>query len=259
MNRRLLVPLAGGVAVEAVYYTSGTLCVSAQAGCAVGCPFCASGSRGLLRNLTAAEMSAQIEAVGAAGFVPERVTISGIGEPLHNLAAVSDFLAGCRLRHLPVSLTTCGTPLPSLQKLLQLPHNGVMLSLHAATAPTRRQLVPAGDDPAQLRQFLLSAWTGLARRRRRKIGINYLLLAGINDSDAELAALGDWLRPFPELTVHLLAYNCLPELNLPFATSPRLEFWYGELSAAGVHVRRANRWRTQADGGCGTLYVRHAT
>lgn len=258
MNRRLLIPLADGLAVETVYYPSGTLCISAQAGCAVGCPFCASGSRGLLRNLTAAEMTAQIAAIEVDGFTPKRVTISGIGEPLHNLAAVSEFLADCRLKHLPVSMTTCGTPLPSLKQLLQLPHNGVMLSLHAATAATRRKLVPVGDDPGRLQQFLLSEWSGLARRRRRKIGVNYLLFAGINDSDADLAALCDWLRPFPELTVHLLAYNCLPELNLPFATSPRLEFWYGELSAAGVHVRRANRWRTQADGGCGTLYVRHA-
>ena len=72
------------------------------------------------------------------------------------------------------------------------------------------------------------------------------------------AALCAWLRPFPELTVHLLVYNCLPGVPLPFATSPRFDVWYAALSAAGAHVRRANRWRIQTDGGCGTLYVRHA-
>lgn len=255
-NRRLLVTLDDGYAVEAVYYSTGTLCVSAQVGCAIGCPFCASGSRGLLRNLTSAEIMRQVVVARTTGCEPRRITISGIGEPLQNLAAVAGFMDACNTAGLAVSVTTCGAPLARLRDLLRLPHNGVMLSLHAAEHAIRTKLVPAAAHPFALQELLLAEWPALSRRRRRKLGINYLLFAGVNDGDAELDALKDWLRPFPELTVHLLAYNPVPQLNGSLLASSRMEHWYEALLTARVHVRRANRWRRQSDGGCGTLFVR---
>lgn len=255
-NHKFLVPLADGLAVEAVYYGSGTLCLSSQAGCAVGCPFCASGSRGLLRNLGVAELWAQVEGARALGIEPKRLTLSGVGEPLHNFSAVCEFLAGCRNRDLPLSLTTTGSPTALFREMIPLPHNGLMLSLHAGRAATHRRLIPRGAELGDVLTVLEEALAGLSRRRRRKLGINYLLLAGINDSPAECAELLPLFQRFPELTLHLLTCNPVPESVFISPDPVRVDELHAWLSARGVNVRRANAWRVQADGGCGTLFVR---
>lgn len=255
-NSKYLVPLADGLSVEAVYYGSGTLCISSQAGCAVGCPFCASGSRGLLRNLSADEMWLQLESARSAGYDPVRVTVSGIGEPLHNFHATRTFLGRCRDEQIPVSLTTTGGPLTLFKEALQWPHNGLMLSLHAGTPATHRLLVPRAPSLDTLLDALEGGLVSLSRRRRRKVGINYLLLQGINDERTEFLPLIPFFLRFPELTLHLLICNPVPNssyLSPPVQKIDELHAW---LVAQGVSVRRPNPWRNQQSGGCGTLFVR---
>lgn len=258
-NNKFLVTLADGLAVEAVYYGSGTLCLSSQAGCAVGCPFCASGSRGLLRNLGVAELWAQVEGARALGIEPKRLTLSGVGEPLHNFSAVREFLAGCGRLNLPLSLTTTGSPTALFREMIHLPHNGLMLSLHAGRAATHRRLIPRGADFGDVLSVLEETLAGLSRRRRRKIGINYLLLAGINDCRHEMASLLPLFQRHPDLTLHLLTCNPVPESAFVSPLSARVDELHGWLSARGVNARRANAWRVQADGGCGTLFARTLT
>lgn len=255
-NLRFLVPLNDGLQVETVYYGSGTLCLSSQAGCGVGCPFCASGAKGLLRNLTSAELELQLTWARRQGVEPRAVTLSGIGEPLHNAQVVLQFLRTMQREGMPVSLTTIGAPLHRLEEVLLLPHNGLMLSLHAGLAATHRRLIPAGPDFSELFVLLEKLWPQLSRRRRRKIGINYLLLQGVNDSQAEMEALLERLRPFPELTLHLLSCNPVPGSNYRSPPAIRQQQWYTSLVAAGLNVRRPNRWRRQSLGGCGTLVAR---
>ena len=242
-NQRFLVPLSDGLQVEAVYYGSGTLCLSSQAGCAVGCPFCASGAKGLLRNLTLEELEKQLAWARFQGIKPRALTLSGIGEPLHNAAVTRDFLLSNQTKGLPVSLTTIGAPLHQLEEFLLLPHNGLMLSLHAGLAATHRRLIPKGPEIAELFALLQSVWPRLSRRRRRKIGINYLLLHGVNDSQEELSALQAQLRPFPELTLHLLSCNPVPGSSYSSPAAAGQDHWYQALVDAGVHVRRPNRWQ----------------
>jgi len=255
-NRKFLVPLPDGLAVEAVWYGSGTLCISSQVGCSVGCPFCASGRAGLRRSLSVAELLLQVEAARLLGAAPDRVTVSGIGEPLHNPVAVTAFIEACRRQRLPVSLTTTGGALPVLDDFLQLPHNGLMLSVHAGTASTHRRLVPHAPDLDALWSLLCQRLPALPRRRRRKVGINYLLLQGCNDSPAELSALAERLRLLPDLTLHLL--TCNPVAGSVFASPApaELDAAHDFLSAQGINVRRPNRWRVAAEGGCGTLLAR---
>ena len=256
-SSNLLIPvkLADGLTVETVYYGSGTLCLSTQAGCALRCPFCASGSRGLLRNLSLDELLLQVDNARAQGVIPRRVTLSGIGEPLHNPEAVRAFLAWSRQCALPVSLTTTGGPLERLEDILDGPHNGIMISLHAGTAAVHRRLVPGGPDYDRLWELLWRYRTNLSRRRGRKIGINYLLLSGVNDTGDELEALTTRMRSFPEATVHLLTVN--PVLGSGFSSPCEKGFAeaHRRLRDGGIHVRRANAWRRESRGGCGTLMV----
>jgi 23S rRNA (adenine2503-C2)-methyltransferase len=255
-NHRFIVPMPGGLAVEAVYYDSGTLCVSCQAGCAVGCLFCASGSRGWLANLSAEGMLLQLTTARSLGCAPRRITVSGIGEPLRNYTEVERFMALCREAGLPVSLTTTGGPLDRLAEALVLEHNGLMLSVHAGTRATHRRLLPGAPDLDSLWEVIAGVWPHLSRRRRRKLGVNYLLLAGVNDSPEELEALVRRMEPFPEMTLHLLTLNAVA--GSPFA-APAPEALLeirDNLSTCLPNVRLANRWRRQVEGGCGTLFVR---
>lgn len=252
-NDKFSVLLEDGCQVEAVWYASGTLCLSTQVGCAVGCPFCASGSTGFIRNLSLDELHLQVEVCRQRGRIPERLTLSGIGEPLHNLSVVSEFLLDARRDLLPVSLTTTGSPLQHLESLLRLPHNGVMLSLHAGTARTHRRLVPRGPDWDELWEILDGLLPRFSRRRRRKLGINYLVFAGINDGQEELAALAERLKGFPDLTLHLLNWNPVATGLWPSPEDEALARLRDRLAADGLNVRLANRWRRQLQGGCGTL------
>jgi len=254
-NRKFLVPLVDGLRIEAVWYGSGTLCLSTQAGCALACPFCASGRHGLKRNLTLEELERQVRFCREQGIEPQRLTLSGVGEPLQNLDNVALFMQRCRERRLPISLTTTGTPLERLPQLLEQPHNGLMLSLHAAMETGYRRLIPNGPGPAALRELLISIWPQLSSRRRRKLGVNYLLLADENDQSAELEALVTWLRPFPELTLHLLSCNPVPDSPFRSPAESEIDRIFQQLRGQGIHVRRANRWRRQEAGGCGTLLL----
>ncbi|HEU4406286.1 MAG TPA: radical SAM protein [Polyangiaceae bacterium] len=253
-NRRFVLGLGDGARVEAVAYAGGeTLCVSCQVGCAVGCPFCASGRGGLGRPLSLAEMIGQVEALCALGARPSRVTVSGVGEPLHNAAAVAAFLAWCRGRRLAPSLTTSGGPLARLAEALgDWPHNGLTLSVHAGTEPARARLVPRAPSLAELFGLLEARLPGLSARRRKKTALAYLLLAGENDGDAEIAAFVERARPLG-LLVHLYAYNPVPGGPPGAAPEGRFQEVYGAMRAGGLEVRRSSRARREPVGGCGTL------
>ncbi len=201
----------------------------------------------------------QLEAALERGLKPARITVSGVGEPLHNPANVRQFMALCANRKLPVSLTTTGFPLEHLEEFLGHSHNGLMVSVHAGRRATHRRLIPRGPDLNQLWAVLDKVLTVIPRRRRRKVGINYLLLAGVNDSAEELEGLCDRLRPHPELTLHLLTCNPVPESPFSSPESPRVDAIHDFFSRQGVHVRRPNPWRIQQQGGCGTLLVREAS
>ena len=256
-NLKFPTTLHDGLVVEAVYYGSGTLCISSQAGCALACPFCASGSRGLKRQLTVAELELQLHQFHQNGIEPQRLTISGIGEPLQNWENVRSFLISRQKQGLGVSVTTTGVALRHLEELITLATNGVMISLHAATADIHRQLIPNGPDFLQLCDEIDRIYPLISRRKRRKLGINYLLLSGINDRLSDLHALQTLMRRWPDFTLHLLRYN--PVAGMNFHTDhAKLDHWHDYLQENGISVRRPNPWRNSAEGGCGTLYLQRS-
>jgi 23S rRNA (adenine2503-C2)-methyltransferase len=253
-NFKFPIVLNDGLVIEAVYYDSGTLCVSSQAGCSLACPFCASGSQGLKRQLTTTEMQLQLQQLRQNGCEPRRLTISGIGEPLQNWANVRSFIVDCQKQGLKVSVTTTGVAIQHLEELIELAGNGVMISLHAAQAQIHQQLLPRGPGFLQLCTEIDRIYPLLSRRKRRKLGINYLLLSGINDRQHDLLALLTLMQRWPDFTLHLLSYNSVAGMN--FHSDPDImDRWHDYLREKGLSVRRPNRWRNSTNGGCGTLFL----
>jgi len=254
-NRRFRVLLDDGAQVESVLYRGDTLCVSSQVGCAVRCPFCASGANGLMRPLRLDELWGQVEHVRARGFAIARVTVSGVGEPLHNHENVRAFVLRCRAERIGPSLTTTGGPLARLEEWLALPHNGLTISVHAGSEPVRARLVPHAPPLAGLFALLAARLPTLTRARRKKVALAYLAMAGANDGDDEVDAFVARAAPLG-MAVHLYAYNPVPTSGHRPLARERYEAIYERMRAAGLVVRMSSQARIEANGGCGTLVAR---
>lgn len=254
-NRRFVVRLGDGAAVEAVLYRDDSLCVSCQVGCAVGCPFCASGADGLDRALSLEEMTGQVEGVeahiAASGGVVRRVTVSGVGEPLHN-RAVPALLDWCRVRRTPASLTTSGGPIDRLREMMHALHNGLTVSVHAGTEETRKRAVPNGPALEPLFEAIAHELPSLTRTRQRKLALAYLVIDGLNDDDREIDAFVHRARPLG-VTTHLYAYNPVPTSAHRSVPRARYEAIYQRMTDAGLRVRMSSQARLDDNGGCGTL------
>jgi 23S rRNA (adenine2503-C2)-methyltransferase len=252
-NRAFVVELGDGARVEAVFYRDDALCVSSQVGCAVRCPFCASGANGLARGLTLEELIGQVEAMRARGLAPTKVTVSGVGEPLHNAEVVRAFLGWCRAQRIAPSLTTSGGPLPRLREaLVEWPHNGLTLSVHAGREATRARLVPKAPTLEALFATIGAVVPALTRTRRKKTALAYLLIDGENDADEELNAFAARAAGLG-LFVHLYALNPVPTSEARSAPRAKYEAAFERLRAAGLTVRMSSQARVEAQGGCGTL------
>jgi 23S rRNA (adenine2503-C2)-methyltransferase len=255
-NVRWGVRLQDGGRVECVLYRGDTLCVSSQLGCAVRCPFCASGSNGLARSLTLEEMVGQVEAVQALGHSLARVTVSGVGEPLHNDEVVHAFVRACHARGLAPSLTTSGGPLPKLARWLHAPHNGLTISVHSGSEPVRARMVPKGPALDPLFALLREEAGRMTQRRKRKTALAYLVIEGQNDGDDEVDAFIARALPLG-FRIHLYAYN--PVASSPFGRlhERRYAEIYARMAASGMRVAMSSKARIEANGGCGTLLALH--
>ncbi|MBV8300367.1 MAG: 23S rRNA (adenine(2503)-C(2))-methyltransferase RlmN [Candidatus Dormibacteraeota bacterium] len=179
----------------------GTACVSSQVGCAVGCPFCATGRMGLRRSCTAAEIVDQVRLAGHAlhrhGFGPvTHVVYMGMGEPLANAAATIESLhvltgaAGISARRITVSTSGVVPGITRLQR--EAPPVTLAISLHAATDELRNRLVPL--NRAHPIAALLSAAGSYASATGRRISVEWCLIGGVNDSLQQAQALRELAR-----------------------------------------------------------------
>lgn len=250
MTENLIIPvtLSDGLTVEAVWYPYRTLCISTQAGCAVGCPFCASGRLGLARNLTYDELIAQTDKFS--DF--DRVTLSGIGEPLDNFDTVMRFINDSGFK---VSVTTTGRN-DALKRLMMLDHNGIMISMHAGYETTHKKLVPKTRTLDEIFADIDAVWTEMSVRAKKRVGFNYLLVEGVNDSDVEIDAFISRVSDYKEASVHLLHLNHVDKSPFKSPLEAGRDRVYDRMRAAGLNVRRANKWRKQDEGGCGTLWLK---
>jgi 23S rRNA (adenine2503-C2)-methyltransferase len=242
-----------------------TVCISSQAGCAVGCPFCATGELGFGRDLETAEIVDQVrEAARRTAAVGRRLTnvvFMGMGEPLLNLdrvLAAVDALNdparfGLGARHITVS--TSGV-VPGMRRLTALGSQFTLaVSLHAARDPLRDVLVPLNRRwPVA---DVVAAARDHARATGRRISYEVTLIAGINDTEADAAAMARLLAG--DLAhVNLIPMN--PVAHTPWTASPLsvIERFAGVLRAAGIQTTvRRNRGQ-EIGAACGQLAAERA-
>lgn len=266
LTTKLLYRLDGGYTVEAVimrYPRRATLCISSQVGCPIGCPFCATGQGPFGRNLRPHEIWEQAVAarrlLRAEGRRLTHVVFMGMGEPLANYASVVEAVRrladqeglGVSLRRITVS--TAGL-VPRVDKLAQegLPVR-LAISLHAARDDLRDQLVPIN------RHYpiadLVAAADRYAARTRRRVSYEWVLLAGINDTERDALELARLLQG-RLAHVNLIPFN--PVAGAPYREpSPtRVQGFAARLRSLGLGVTvRDTRGREQ-DAACGQLRAR---
>jgi 23S rRNA (adenine2503-C2)-methyltransferase len=222
MTHKFVLRLADGARVESVSMRTEkrlTFCLSSQVGCALGCTFCATGLMGLLRNLGAAEIVAQVVAMGDHHrWQDERFNLvfMGMGEPLANYGPVMEAIRilhdprGLNLGARRITVSTSGV-VPQIERLAGegLPL-GLAISLHATTDELRTRLVPI-NKRWPLAQ-LIPAAREYGLRSGRRVTLEYTLLAGVNDGVEDALRLGALARALPS-KVNLIPYNPVPGLE----------------------------------------------
>lgn len=259
-----------GKLIESVYMPSPerkTLCVSTQVGCAMGCRFCATATLGLMRNLTASEIVAQVHAVNREVRVNEKTTgpqalrpltnlvFMGMGEPLHNFENLKTALSilehedGPNFSSRHITVSTVGL-VPMIERFGQETDVKLAISLNASNDETRDRIMPVNKKWKIA--DLMEACRKFPLKQGRRITFEYVLMEGVNDSDEDAERLAVLLREVPA-KVNLIQYNENPGLGFHTTVNDRAERFRHALDRAGVAAFiRANRGRDIA-AACGQL------
>ena len=255
-STRLLIKLSDGQIVESVLLPRNGLCVSTQIGCAVGCVFCMTGQDGLLRQLSSAEIVAQVVLARSLREV-RNVVFMGMGEPAHNLDNVLEAieLLGTlgAIAHKNLVFSSVGD-----RRLFEhLPQGNVKpalaLSLHTTCAELRRELLPQAPhiDPAEL----VELGEGYARTINYPIQYQWTLLRGINDSDEELKSIVKLFKGKYAI-LNLIPYNHITGLSFDRPSQERAKAMANYLNERGIFTKLRNSVGQDIDGGCGQLRAR---
>ncbi len=253
-----------GAAIETVligYADRATVCISSQAGCALGCTFCATGQYGFERHLEPGEIVAQVAYARAylrlKGMpnVPRRLTnivFMGMGEPLANYdrvrEAIRRIVEEMRISARSLTVSTVGL-VPGMKRLVDEPWPlNLAVSLHAADDELRTSLVPinARYPLAEVE----AAAAAYFEKKHRRVSIEWTLMDGVNDSDEQADAVAEIAR---RLRAHVNVIALNPTPLSPLLPSSRIDAFVARLQASGVNAtKRRNRGR-DIDAACGQL------
>jgi 23S rRNA (adenine2503-C2)-methyltransferase len=267
-TRKALLRLGDRHVVEAVlmaYPDRMTVCVSSQAGCAMGCGFCATGQMGLLANLTSGEIAAQVVWARRAARVARpgvakpltNVVFMGMGEPMANYRNTRDAVArlldpaGPDLAARHVTVSTVGV-VPGIRRLAgDHPQVGLAVSLHAAHDELRGELVPVNRLwPLEELQEAVVEWR---ERTRRRPSIEWTMMRGVNDDDGQARLLAPIARRL-RAHVNLIPMNPTPHASFRPSTRARIHGFVEVLRAAGVAVTVRDTRGREIDAACGQLH-----
>lgn len=260
---KLLFTLPDRQSVEGVllkYRSWFSACVSSQAGCRMGCAFCASTIGGLDRNLTVAEITGQLvhlarEANQLGGDV-RGLVLMGIGEPLDNYENVLKFLNlitdpdGFDISYRRITLSTCGL-VPGILRLARekLPLT-LAVSLHAPTDDLRNKLVPV--NKAYPLSELMAACREYTKLTGRRLTFEYVLLGQVNDSLAQAHQLADLVGRLPS-HVNLIPFNPVTGSNFDPPEPGRVKAFYAALRACGISATVRRELGQDIGAACGQL------
>ena len=234
--RKWLIRFAPGIEAETVFIPNvasdtGALCVSSQVGCTLNCTFCHTGTQPLVRNLTAAEIVAQVQVARddlaewpspKEGRELSNIVFMGMGEPLYNLDNVAEAVdiisdnEGIGISRRRITVSTSGV-VPQLHALGEKTQTMLAVSLHATNDELRDKLVPL-NKKYPIRQLLdaVRAYPGLSNAKR--VTFEYVMLKGVNDSPADAKALVKLVSGIPA-KINLIPFNPWP--GSPYECSDR--------------------------------------
>ncbi len=259
-TRKYLFRLADGNVIESVlmrYKHGNSVCISSQAGCRMGCRFCASAIGGRIRNLAASEMLDQIYRIQTlTGERVSNVVVMGTGEPLDNYDQLLRFIriltgeGGLQISQRNVTVSTCGL-VPQIYRLaeekLQIT---LAISLHAPNDEKRRMLMPIARKYSM--EEVLEACRSYFEKTGRRITFEYSLVAGVNDGEEDARELGEKLRGL-NCHVNLIPVNPIKERD--FRRSDRIVVQKFKINLE-KYVRNVTLRRemgSDIDGACGQL------
>ena len=267
-----LFDVGGGNAIESVFIPEdgrGTLCISSQAGCAVGCRFCSTGHQGFSRNLTTGEIVAQLwfaehflrQHLKTDERVISNVVMMGMGEPLQNYDRLVPALRimlddhGYGLSRRRVTVSTSGV-VPMIERLARDCPVALAVSLHAPTDELREHLVPL-NRKYPMDELLRTCTAYLAHAPRDFITFEYCMLDGVNDQPEHAEALialmrrhgADGLRA----KFNLIPFNPFPQSGLVRSPMPRVQAFGKLLNEAGIVTTVRKTRGDDIDAACGQL------
>ncbi len=263
-TRKYLFALENGSVIESVlmqYDYGNTVCVSTQAGCRMGCQFCASTLDGVERSLTAGEMLAQVYTIQKdLGQRISGVVLMGSGEPLDNYDAVLRFIRllndanGQNMGQRHMTLSTCGLIAQIYRLAKEQLQITLAVSLHAPNDEIRRQIMPVAR--ANPMEELLQACVDYAAQTKRRITYEYAMMHGINDSDDCARELAKRLR-HTLCHVNLIPMNPVKERAYTKSSDQRVQRFAHLLQQDGVETTIRRRLGSDIDAACGQLRRRY--
>jgi len=263
-TRKIVFRLEDGPVIEAVLIpeeTRFTLCVSTQAGCAMGCRFCRTASLGFVRNLSTAEMVNQVLAAfrileEEKSEVPlSNLVFMGMGEPLANLDNLLNAInilmdqRGLDFSERRITVSTCGL-IPKMAQFGQAAKVNLAISLHASSNEVRGLLMPINKTYPL--EELLAALRSYPLPPRKRIMIEYILIAGINDSDQDAKRLALILHGI-RCKINLLPYNETETGEFKRPSPERIDAFQQILWKAGYTVMMRNSRGDDIGAACGQL------
>ena len=264
---KFLLEFPDGVAVETVLMRQpygNSVCISTQAGCAMGCTFCASTIHGVTRNLTAGEMLDEVLFIDEVLRVEEKkvdtMVLMGSGEPMMNYDNVLAFL---RLVHEPyclnmgyrnITVSTSGI-VPGIERLAEeaIPVT-LSISLHAPDDELRTMLMPV-NKKYSVRE-VTAAGGAYAEKTKRRVTYEYILIRGVNDREKDAHALASLLRG-QIANVNLIPLNPVVERNWARPTTEEIEKFCSSLVRSHIAVTVRQEMGTDIQAACGQLRNRH--
>ncbi|HIX64509.1 MAG TPA: 23S rRNA (adenine(2503)-C(2))-methyltransferase RlmN [Candidatus Mediterraneibacter colneyensis] len=264
-TNKFLFRLWDGNMVESVlmrYKHGNSVCISSQAGCRMGCAFCASTIGGLKRNLTASEMLGQIYQIQKiTGERVSNVVVMGTGEPLDNYENFVQFIRlltdehGLHISQRNVTVSTCGI----VPNMLRLAEEGfqitLALSLHGSTQEKRRKLMPVANK-YDLEEVLAACDTYFEKTGRR-VTFEYSLVHGVNDREEDARELAAILRP-RNCHLNLIPVNPVKERDFVRPSRENALNFKNKLEKSGINVTIRREMGSDIDGACGQLRRRYA-